>query len=95
MDLKFIPNKTCPTCNAITIAESCRHHHCNGQGFEERTFQCGCVISWRPNFDRLEVSTKCPNSSEVLKLKADRRALKNALLELIKSSYISYVSVDL
>ena len=88
MDLKLIPYKTCPTCNEITVAESCRNQHVNGQGFEERTFKCGCVISWSPNFERLETKTECPQHPKVVELRAGRKALKDQILALIASAAV-------
>ncbi len=40
--------------------------HSNGQQFEHRKFICGCEISWSPNFERMEFSRLCPNSTSAL-----------------------------
>lgn len=74
MKLELIPHETCPTCAAITVAESCMHRHTCGEGFEERTFECGCVIAWSPNFSRLETKKPCP------KLPAQREKVRKQVV---------------
>lgn len=84
MNLQLITAETCPTCGAPTVMESCRLHHCNGQGFEERGFACGCVLGWVPNFEKLQVKTVCSQDpAEIAKVKR-RAAAKDTLLEFIK-----------
>jgi hypothetical protein len=85
VDLKLIPHKQCPECKARTIEDSCRSTHCNGQGFECRTFECGAVWKWSPNFERLENPTACPNKPEERLKKQKRLEAKTALKKFLKS----------
>jgi hypothetical protein len=89
MKLQLIKDEVCPTCKSIVVAESCRSVHCNGQGFEERTFKCGCVLSWSPNGERLEIRKNCPNSQEEIKKKERRTTALKKLVE-----YIDQLDVD-
>lgn len=75
MKLELIKDEVCPHCKSGIVAESCRNRHTNGQGFEERTFACGCVLSWSPNFNRLETRTPCPKHPDVIEKFAKRKQL--------------------
>lgn len=83
MQLKLIPHETCPTCGAVTVQESCRGHHCNGQGFEHRSFACGCELRWSPNFERLEVNTPCPKHPDEKNKVQKRQAAREAIHALV------------
>lgn len=84
MKLELIKDEVCPHCKAIVVAESCRSRHCNGQGFEERTFACGHVLEWSPNFEQLRIKTPCPNSEAEVKLAASRDVATTALLTFLR-----------
>ena len=87
MQLKLITNEFCPDCSAPVVAESCRHTHCNGQGFEERTFGCGCVLAWCPNFGLLEVKTKCPkNPDELASINKQKKLIQDIIDLILKSN---------
>ena len=75
MNLKLIKDECCPTCGSKTVSESCRHTHCSGEGFEERTFACGCTLSWSPNFSRLEVTEECAEKIKQRKLEELKKPL--------------------
>lgn len=89
MDLKLIKETSCPHCNARTIAESCRSVHCNGQGFEERHFECGHILAWSPNAERLEVKAPCPKSKEEVAKKDSRVRASDLLL-----AFLAKLNVD-
>lgn len=89
MELLLIKHATCPDCGARTVEESCRHAHCNGQGFERRTFDCGCILAWSPNFGRLEVERSCPNSKSVLEENAERSDLEAKIMRTIRAASVS------
>ena len=103
MDLKLIKDKVCPTCGERVVSESIRSYHCNGQGFESRTFKCGCELNWSPNGERLEVAKGCPNSKEekerksrIEKVMAEIALIidKSDLTEKEKSYVVSYFPYD-
>ena len=85
MKLELIKHENCPSCGAITVAESCRSRHCNGQGFEERQFACGCVYRWSPNGERLENPSKCPKSPEMVEIKRKQEIALKAIKEFMSS----------
>jgi len=87
MKLILIKDEVCPTCKSKVVAESCRNVHCNGQGFEIRTFECGCELSWCPNFGfngRLETKRACPKSAAEVEQKKKRSEAKVKLLQFIQ-----------
>lgn len=84
MQLKLINATNCPNCLAETVSESCRSFHCNGEGFEERQFACGCVLAWSPNFSRLETKIKCSRHPDEIEKNNKRKRATNAVLEYIK-----------
>ena len=85
MQLKLIKDTCCPNCGSETVAESCTHRHCNGQGFEVRTFKCGCELKWIPNFERLEIGRKCPKHPDEINFAEKRKVAKAKLLAFIKT----------
>jgi hypothetical protein len=87
MNLKLIAHiESCPTCSADIVAESCRSVHTCGDGFEEREFACGCIVSWSPNFNRIEWKQDCPNTQAARDKKIKRANLVNLLKEQIANS---------
>lgn len=84
MKLELIKDEVCPHCKAFVVAESIRSRHCNGQGFEERTFNCGHVLAWSPNAERLEVKVPCPKSKAEVALASDRDRATIALLTFLR-----------
>lgn len=80
MKLKLIKEENCPDCGSRIVSESCLHVHCNGEGFEVRQFECGCVLTWIPNSSRLETRTTCPKAQKEIEKKDKRRvALRKAI----------------
>lgn len=86
MLLTIITDETCPLCGAKTVCDSCTHTHTNGDGFEERTFECGCKLKWNPNFKRLEMPQLCEHSKILSALREGRNKLRSEILEVIRSS---------
>lgn len=91
MHLQLIKDETCPTCGGPTVTDHCHHTHCNGQGFEQRTFSCGCVLAWSPNFNKLEIYTSCPNHPDIVDREAKRKKLIEDLLTIIDASDVDDV----
>ncbi len=85
MELKLIKDQVCPCCGARTVAESCPYYHSSGDGFEQRTFECGAILSWSPNFDRLEQFKPCPKNPKEMLRTQQRRAANDALLAFIQT----------
>lgn len=86
MHLKHIKAENCPSCLAPTVSESCHNYHCNGQGFEERSFKCGCTIAWSPNFEQIVVKKQCSNSEESKRTLQLRNDLVKQLQNVINES---------
>jgi hypothetical protein len=83
--LKYLKFNACPTCGAgIRSEEYTGHTHCNGQQFENITFQCGCKIEWVPNFEWEVLATKCPKSIDAVAKTKRRVAIKTAILMAVK-----------
>lgn len=70
--------EVCVECGAEVSAEKWSGRtHCNGQRFESRTFLCGRVIEWVPNFENFEVETYCKNTPKYLACeKANKEAFQ-------------------
>lgn len=94
MDLKLIPHKTCPTCHARVVAEECRSIHCNREGFEVRTFECGCVFAWCPNGSLLEQRNRCRKDPEEILFQQKRKQATEALLKFIEGLDVDKVWKD-
>lgn len=55
----------CPVCSSLAIKDECdQRTHCNGGKWEIRTFGCGLVLKYIPNFRKIETSGECTNSKE-------------------------------
>jgi hypothetical protein len=78
--LKHIPNTACPICGAGIQCETFQGRtYVNGQQFESITFQCGGSISWVPNFERSEITSRCPEDPEILLSWTRKEKIKNAI----------------
>jgi len=83
--LEWIKTTACPDCGCDhVIAESVDKEisrtgppavlrHANGQPWEKRTFLCGLVVSWVPNFNAERNYVPCEQTPEA-KAKTKRRA---------------------
>ena len=97
MNLKQIKVTSCPECGAETCAESYDvsyysrqiQQHCNGQRWENRTFECGLKLSWIPNFERTETTQPCTKSLVEVKKVEKRKKARESLL-----SFIDDLDVD-
>lgn len=89
MNLKLIKDEKCPTCGSEIVMESCKRTHTNGEGFEERMFKCGCILTWSPNFSRLETRNTCPKNPNLIEFNRKREEAKKAVKE-----YINTLDVD-
>ena len=94
MDLKLIPNETCPDCGSHIVAEYCESDHANGRGFEERRFACGCVLAWIPSLEKLKVTNICPHNKEHIEANNKVLYLKNKLYSIIGESDIDEMSKE-
>jgi hypothetical protein len=89
MQLNNINDELCSTCNAQIVAETKRNRHCNGQWNESRSFECGAILRWSPNFSSLHDCSPCPNSKDQIKFKK-RRVNAKVKLEI----FVNNLSVD-
>lgn len=87
--IKRIDATICPTCKADVSSEKRECQHTNGYWNEYRTFTCGHVLHFSPNFKRVEVLTKCPNDvKEVTKREKREEALRKI------KKYVNRLDVD-
>ncbi|RXZ78100.1 hypothetical protein EBB07_29030 [Paenibacillaceae bacterium] len=98
MNFRFIKEKCCPICAEATIIKEELdifhgkvNQHCNGGQWEKRTFLCGQMIEFIPNFDRSELSKYyvCRNNLEYMERQNKRKVAKDELL-----LYIDTLEVD-
>lgn len=87
MNLRHIKQDVCPDCGSPIFSESREpRNHSNGDSFETRTFACGRILEWSPNFQKLLTRgkcTKCPAfKQEEEKRKAAAEAIKEFILKL-------------
>lgn len=93
MNLEFVKTSCCPTCGCDIVAEetvelngdrkSIRRHS-NGGAWEQRTFACGCRVSYCPNFRKEEITGKCVNDPKYIEMMRKRAAAKKVLYSAIK-----------
>ncbi|RLI63945.1 MAG: hypothetical protein DRO67_04890 [Candidatus Asgardarchaeum californiense] len=89
MELKYIKENSCSECGAMIVRESRNpHSHCNGTTRETRTFACGRVVSYSPNFERVEVDTVCPNSDKMKRREKLRCSLIEKLTDIVEKSKV-------
>lgn len=80
--IRHLTHLVCPECSAPLCAEEVTGRHVNGQQFESRRFKCSAVLRWIPNFERMEVSTVCPNSDA----ERSKRELAKQTMQIIKDA---------
>lgn len=94
MKLEWIKTTACPECGcAEVVAESIDvesssvgpprllRHTC-GQTWEKRTFLCGLVVSWVPNFNAERVYTRCSQTPEARERAQRRKELQDTIEKL-------------
>ena len=86
MQLKEIKEEKCDTCGAEIVAESIRHFHTNGHGFEEREFKCGKRIAFLPNGMCTKIQNECPKSPEVTERVGKRQETFKQLMKVIEKA---------
>lgn len=83
--LKHLRHEVCPTCGSGIQSETFTGRtHCNGQQFENITFQCGSNIEWIPNFERESVARICPASAVAVARDVRRKAVSEAILKAVE-----------
>ena len=86
----------CPQCGAGTRCFAMNGTHVNGQQFETRSYECGCIMEHVPNFNRTQVKKACPYSPEFKTEQEmgerDRNRLRAVLKELESHAYRKHVS---
>jgi len=85
MNLQQIEEKECPVCGSRTVAETKNRKHTNGYWNESRSFQCGAVMKFSPNFMRTEMCKyyQCPYKPEELEKKDKRKKATEKLINYI------------
>jgi len=85
MNLQQIKDKNCPICGSRTVAETKDRKHTNGYWNESRSFGCGAVIKFSPNFMRTEMCEyhQCPYKPEVLEKTEKRKKATEKLINYI------------
>lgn len=89
MNLYHLKQEVCDVCGSRITHESQTNKHTNGQYNESRTFECGKVIKWSPNFNCIIITTECPKHPTVVVINNNRSIAYNKLIR-----YISRLNVD-
>lgn len=82
-----ITTTACPSCGcAVIVGEELEistfgatraiRQHTNGDRWERRTFLCGLVIAWIPNFRREECVQICQQHEDIARIELKRRGLQ-------------------
>lgn len=91
MKLTWIKTTACPACGCTeVVAESVdtEHppvgpprvlRHTCGQTWEKRTFLCGLVVSWVPNFNAERTYTTCSQTPEAREKVKRRQELRDTI----------------
>lgn len=88
MQLQKIPNEVCPDCGSRTVAEHRPWIHSNGEPYETRQFECGCLLEYSPNFSKLFTKRPCPKNHEVVNMRRKRQDVKESLIKTIKDASV-------
>jgi len=94
MNLEWIKTTACPDCGCTeVVAESVdtegfstgpprlMRHAC-GQTWEKRTFLCGLVVSWVPNYNSERTYTTCTQTPEAREKAKRRKELRDTIEKL-------------
>lgn len=93
MNLEFVKTNSCPVCGCDIVTEETIElsrdrksirRHTNGGAWEQRTFACGCRISYCPNFRKEEIKGKCVNDPKYIEMMSKRDAAKDVLYSAIE-----------
>jgi hypothetical protein len=82
--LKHLMEEKCPDCGAETQGLAVTGTHTCGEQFESRTYKCGRVDEWTPNFSRMENKHPCKRTPQYNALEEKREAALVKLREFIK-----------
>lgn len=77
--LEKITDLTCPDCNAKMTSERREQKHCNGYWNEYRSFDCGKILYFSPNFMSIKEYAKCANTKEAKKERHDLKVAKEKI----------------
>lgn len=83
MKLFNIEEEACCVCNARVEMEKQSSLHCNGQWNETRSFECGRVVHYSPNFRAIEVQKECPKHPTILDIERKRKEAVSKLVDYI------------
>jgi len=86
MNIRHITTAACPHCSARVRGEAVEGTHTNGQQFETRTFECGHIVAYVPNFRAEQVKYECPKSEARIDRLAKRQKIANKLIKLLEDS---------
>jgi hypothetical protein len=84
MDFKHILDTCCRVCDSGIQAAEIYSKHTNGFWNEKKTFKCGAVIRWSPNFMSEYENKACPFSIEVVEAKAKIEKARAKLIKYFK-----------
>ncbi len=84
MELTEIKETQCPECGSRPTRIEKGIQHCN----EEIRFDCGCILSYSPNFKRMETDIVCPNAPKEKRKAAKREKFIENILDIIDASKV-------
>ena len=88
MQLPVILETQCPECGSRPTRIEKGIQHCNGHWNEEIRFDCGCILSYSPNFKRMETDIVCPNAPKEKRKAAKRGKFIENILDIIDASKV-------
>jgi len=81
VNLQHIKEETCSDCGARVIAEEQKSRHSNGEWFEGRSYECGKVIRYIPDFSRTQESYPCTRAAKYIEEQEKLEAAKDKIME--------------
>jgi hypothetical protein len=89
MQLQEIKHESCPICKSRIIMIRQKSQHSNWHWNEIAEYECGCIITFSPNFMREEFINQCPKHPDETLKKAKRNKATQKL-----EKYINRLDVD-
>lgn len=83
MNLSHIKTEVCPHCGSKPSLESISGRHSNGENFENRVFECGHRVEYKPNMQREETIVECAKSQAIIARAVRYQSLHDDIQKLI------------
>lgn len=80
LKLDHIKDTHCSTCGAAIVKVEKDHRHTNGKYNEKMAFECGAVLHYSPNFNRVRSSRRCPRNPTQITIDTFFQAVEQKLI---------------